>query len=327
MPLYASIDVGSNTIRLLIGSIEGNRVIDVYADRKTTRLGNKVDQTGRLQDENIAASIKVLKDLSSVIGKYGADYTRAIATSALREASNSDDFIKKAFDSSGISIEVISGEKEAELTLKGLLSSIPDFELFTHRPPPNSALIVDIGGGSSEWILYLDKDTVHMGSVPIGVIKLAQRFIKTDPVSETDMNALTGEIVSVLYGLKDRIGYRINTGTRFIGTAGTFTTIASMDLSLDSYSREKVHLHTLSLNRLRAMQDKLVALPLEQRKKVRGLEPDRADLIIPGIQFTISIMEFFGFYELTISDHGLLEGVILDTREIIGKSISETGKS
>jgi len=336
MPLLASIDVGSNTLRLLVAEVRDNRIIDVYSDRKITRLGNKVGQTGRLHDDNMDASLSALMEFSSVISKYGVVRTKAVATSALREASNSDIFIKKAFDSAGIAIEVISGRKEAELTLAGILFSFANPKsrtLPTLCPPspmegatPYSALIVDIGGGSSEWILYRDKDNLDMGSIPVGVIKLAQKHIKTDPVSEEDLNALNHEIISVLNNLKYRIRQYIDNNTQLIGTAGTFTTIASIDLGLEAYAREKVHLHKINYARLKDIIKNLMHLPLKERVKVRGLEPGRADLIIPGIQFTINVMDIFGFDELTINDYGLLEGALLAIKDSNGKSISETGK-
>ena len=322
MSLLAAIDVGSNTIRLLIGEIEGHKIKDVYSDRKITRLGNLVDQTGRLQDENIQASSAVLKEFSSILGKYGVEYVRAVATSALREASNSASFVKEVLDNTGIQIEVISGEKEAELTLKGVLLSLPDSMPGRRR---DSSFIVDIGGGSTEWILYGD-DLLGMGSIPVGVIKLARQFIKTDPVSRSDIANMDREIISLLDGLKPRVAQHINRNTRFIGTAGTFTTIASVDLALDAYSREKIHLHRISLEKLRTMSENLLSLPLEKRKKVKGLEPERADLIIPGLQFTIKVMDFFLFEELTVSDYGLLEGLLSEIKETIGKGISETRK-
>jgi exopolyphosphatase/guanosine-5'-triphosphate,3'-diphosphate pyrophosphatase len=330
MSLLASIDVGSNTLRLLIGRIEDNRIIDVFSDRKITRLGNRVDQTGRLQDENIEVSIAALKEFSSVISRYGVLHVKAVATSALREASNADIFIEKVFDATGIPIEVIPGEKEAELTLKGVLMSFPLPPLVRGRTGglhPHSMFIVDIGGGSTEWILYRDQDHIEMGSMPIGVIRLSQNFLKTDPVSETDMIRLNREIIPVIEDLKKKIGHFIYESTLFIGTAGTFTTIASIDLRLDNYSREKIHLHRLSLERLLSMSKKLQGLSLKEREKLRGLEPERADLIIPGIQFTIKVMELFKLSELVISDYGLLEGVLLESEEANEKNISETRES
>jgi exopolyphosphatase/guanosine-5'-triphosphate,3'-diphosphate pyrophosphatase len=323
MSLLASIDIGSNTIRLLIGEVKDNKITDVFYERKITRLGNRISQTGKLQDQNIEDSLAVLREFSSIISRHGVKYIKAVATSALREASNSDFFIQKVFAETGILIGVISGKKEAELTLKGILLSIPESSPITHRP----LFIVDIGGGSTEWILCRNKHPVDMGSITIGVIKLAGDFIKTDPVSETDITLLNKEILLNLEGLKMRIGNYIDKQTCFIGTAGTFTTIASIDLGLKTYSREKIHLHRLPLSRLKDMGKKLLALPLIERKKVKGLEPERADLIIPGIQFTINTMGFFQFDELTISDYGLLEGVLLETlNEKNEKNISETSQ-
>lgn len=319
----ASIDVGSNTIRLLVGKIDDNRIIDVISQRRITRLGNRVHETGRLQGRNIEASIVALKEFSSIISRYKVAYVRAVATSALREAHNSDIFIQRVFDDTGILIQVISGEKEAELTLKGILSSLPYQSSNTHQ----SLLIVDIGGGSTECILYGDRHPIDTVSIPIGVIKLTGDFIKTDPISEDDITALNNKIASCLNALNVRLGQHIEKDTHFIGTAGTFTTIASIDLGLETYSREKIHLHKVSLNRLQNMSKKLLRLPLNERKKVRGLEPERADLIIPGIQFTIKLMDFFKFNELTISDYGLLEGVLFELlKEINDKNISEASK-
>jgi len=330
MSLLASIDVGSNTLRLLIGRVEDNRLTTVFSARKITRLGNRVDQTGKLQDENIETSISALKEFSSVIEKYGIRQVKAVATSALREAANADIFINRVFRATGISIEVIPGEKEAELTLKGVLPAFPDAGRTSPPLLPSllrggteGLFILDIGGGSTEWILCRDEDHIAMGSIPIGVIKLTQHFLKTDPISKPDLNNLNGKIVPIIEDLKKRIGHLINRYTRFIGTAGTFTTIAAIDLSLVSYSRERIHLHGISFTKLQNMAEKLLALSLEERKKMKGLEPERADLIIPGIQFTIKIMESLKFDELTISDYGLLEGVLLD----IAKNISETGES
>lgn len=322
MFLSAVIDVGSNTIRLLIGYVKDNRVEDVLYERKITRLAEGINQDKILKAGCIETSIAVLKEFSSIIQSHGVKTVRAVATSALREAYNAGIFIRRVLDDTGISIEVISGEKEAELTLKGILSSLPD-SLITH----NSTFIIDIGGGSTEWILCKGKDPVDMGSIPVGVIKLHENFIKTDPVSKADISALNRKILSFLEILKRRISHHINRKTNFIGTAGTFTTLASVDLQLEMYSREKIHLHRIPLSRLRDMGKRLLALLLRERKNVVGLEAGRADLIIPGIQFTINIMESFNFDELIVSDYGLLEGVLLETlKERDGKNIPEARK-
>jgi exopolyphosphatase/guanosine-5'-triphosphate,3'-diphosphate pyrophosphatase len=325
MLTLASIDVGSNTIRLLIGAVEGERITGIHSGRRITRLGNKVNETGKLQDKNMEDSIAVLKEFASAITHYGVRYTKAVGTSALREAMNADLFIKKTFGETGIMIEIISGEQEAALTLKGILASLP----MAGYTIPESTLIVDMGGGSTEWISIQKNHAAGtspaliMGTIPLGVIKLAQKNVQAGPVSEYDAHQMTAEIDPVLQELKAGIG-QIPKKTCLIGTAGTFTTIASVDIGLEQYSRERIHLHTIPFDRLLAMRDRLFSLTLKERETVRGLEPGRADLIIPGIQFTISIMKHFNIDELMVSDHGLLEGALLSARETHEQGFSET---
>ncbi len=323
MSLSAAIDIGSNTIRLLIGNVRNNRIEQIIYERRITRLAEGINRLRILRDDRIEASMAVLKEFSSIIQKNGVKIVSAVATSALREAHNSKIFIKRVLADTGISVNVISGYKEAELALKGTLSSFPDSSLNNNH----SLLIIDIGGGSTEWILCRGKNPVAMESIPIGVIKLYENCIKTDPVSEADIFALNREILPSLEILKRGITDKLNKETRFIGTAGTFSTLASIDLNLEMYSREKIHFHRIPLNRLLDIRNKLAALPVSERMNVAGLEPGRADLIIPGIQFTIKIMESFAFDELTVSDYGLLEGVLLETlKERDEKSIPEACK-
>jgi len=304
----ASIDIGSNTLRLLIAEIKDNKIHDILYKRTITRLGTGIDQTGRLSDTSADSSLAVLKEFSSLISSYRVQHVKAVATSALREASDADIFIQRVLAGTGITIEVISGEKEAELTLQGILLSLPDPSATRNR----SFLIVDMGGGSTEWIFYKDNRCLDKGSMPLGVIKLYGKCIKTDPISQSDISGLNDDIVPHVRALSKKIARSIDQQTLLIGTAGTFTTLAAIDLELDAYSREKIHCHRLSLSTLYKMRDNLFSLTLEERKTVRGLEPERADLIIPGIQFTIKLMDLLQFHELIISDYGLLEGVLLD---------------
>ena len=325
MSLFSSIDVGSNTLRLLIGKFVDNRIIDVYSDRKITRLGSMVDHTRTLQPENTALSLQVLREFSTVMKRYGVRHVKAVATSALREAENADMFIRRVREETGIRVEVISGEKEAHLILKGILYAFSPAGVKAMRP--QALFIMDIGGGSTEWIVYEGENRHRMGSLPAGVIKLARKCIRTDPVSETDIDELNHEINSTLKTIATELRRLITKSTLFIGTAGTFTTIAAVDLGLDFYSREKIHLHHIPLLRLTKMQRKFVRLPLEKRKKIQGLEPERADLIIPGLQFTMNVMKLFHFRELIISDYGLLEGALLEIKETIEEGLPEAGKS
>lgn len=312
MCLFASIDIGANTLRLLIGKFEDNIISDIHYLRRITRLGSGVIQSGKLSPERMDASLSALKEFSSIISGSNVKHIRAVATSALREASNARFFIEKVFKETGITIEVISGEEEANFTLKGLLGSFSGTNLLK-----KTLFIVDIGGGSTEWILYRDERAISKDSIPIGVVKLNEDYIKSDPVSKDEIAKIKDNITPFLEDIKNKTGIYLDEQTIFVGTAGTFTTIASIDLGLETYSREKVHLHRIPLERLQSIYNEASQLTLEERKRIKGLEPERADLIIPGLVFTINIMDFFKFEELIVSDYGLLEGILFDMKEQI----------
>ncbi len=303
---FAAIDVGSNTLRLLIGDIQDNILSRIYADRAITRLAQGIRDTGVLREENMKKSLSVLKDFSRSISGYGVARVKAVGTSALRDAGNGREFIDTVSQDTGIGIEIISGMREAELTVKGILMGV--------RDTAGVSLIVDIGGGSTEWIIYKSRESPLCGSLPVGVVHLFERFIKTDPPSPDDISSLGREIDAHLLPLRQEIAEPLSVRD-FIGTGGTITTLASMDLQLKEYDPEKVHMHKIPLQRLSWLKDMLISLPLERRREIRGLEPERADLIIPGILLTMRLMHLLGFPEVTVSDCGLLEGLIKEMND------------
>jgi len=306
----AAIDVGSNTLRLLIGDVHGNALSRIHADRAITRLAEGIRDTGILRQENMRKSLSVLKDFSRSIAKYGVTRVKAVGTSALRDAGNSQEFLDMVLQETGIGIEIISGTREAELTAKGILMGVKEKNA--------TSLIVDIGGGSTEWILYkrgTPREAPLCGSLQVGAVNLFERFIKTDPPSPGDISSVNREIDAHLLPLKRKITEQALSVKDFMGTGGTITTLASMDLQLKEYAHEKVHMHKIPLPRLSLIRDILVSLPLHRRREVRGLEPERADLIIPGILLTIKLMDLGGFPEVFVSDYGLLEGLIKEMND------------
>ncbi|MFZ3122258.1 MAG: Ppx/GppA phosphatase family protein [Thermodesulfovibrionales bacterium] len=304
--LLSSIDVGSNTIRLFIGRVENRKIIRLRTGMVITRLAAGIGETGLLNADNMEKSVSVLKAFSDIISVYGISHIRAVGTSALREAKNSEEFMRRVLSETGINIEVISGEEEAELTAKGVL-----FDLEKR----DASFIVDIGGGSTEWIFCRNSSPTELGTIPTGVVRLSDNHIKSDPPSKADILSLKKESDTVLSGLKTQMGHLINSRTVFIGTAGTITTLASIDIGLEVYDHEKIHRHNISLKKLYDISRRLISIPLSERKKMIGLEPERADLIIPGILFTINIMELFGFDNILVSDNGLLEGALIKLSE------------
>lgn len=302
----AAIDVGSNTIRTLIGYIEDKKIHRLFLDRATTRLAEGLKDTGYLKRKNIENSIKVLKGISSTLSKYKVLDIKAVGTAALREAKNSREFIEEVKRETGIEIRIISGQEEARLTLKGALSGLDISE---------KALIVDIGGGSTEWIIYepVNPAKTCYGTMPVGVVNLLESYIKNDPPTESELEAIKDDAADKIRKLRDVVSKR-NPKT-LIGTGGTITTLASIDLSLDRYEPEVVHGHRLPLRRLEEIRDGLIAVPIMIRKAIKGLEPGRADLIIPGIILTIKIVKEFGLGEIIVSDYGLLEGLLIGGKD------------
>ncbi|MGD1076572.1 MAG: hypothetical protein ABR903_10930, partial [Thermodesulfovibrionales bacterium] len=281
-----------------------------------TRLAEGIGNTGNLREKNMEESVSVLKGFSHAISQYRPAQVKAVGTSALRSAQNRETFIRMAYRESGIEIEVISGMREAALTARGVMAGFTD--------APGSSLIIDIGGGSTEWIIQEKSSPVPLlcGTVPMGVVNLAERFIKTDPPSKKDISSLIEEISSSLisgrWGIpRPTPGCSPGRGTsppahmaRLIGTGGTVTTLASLDLELRTYEHQKVHRHHVPLSRIYRLTDMLLSLPLSKRKQIAGLEAGRADLIIPGILLTMRLMEILGFDEISVSDYGLLEGLL-----------------
>ncbi len=302
----ASIDVGSNTIRLLIGNITNQKIIRLKNELAITRLAENISETEMLKKERMLKSLSALKRFSHLISDFGVDSVKAVGTSALREAKNSDEFIDMVLSETGIKIKIVSGLEEAQLTAKGVLHDMLK---------SNSSLIMDIGGGSTEWILCKDSTTVMAKTTPIGVVKLFEKHIKSDPPSNKDIAELEKALEKAVLPIKAETEKFINKKTSFIGTAGTITTFASIDLELSEYDHEKVQNHIISIQRLTDMSKKLISLPLSKRKTIKGLEPERADLIIPGIVFTIKAMQVFGFENIIVSDDGLLEGILLSLAE------------
>ena len=306
----AAIDIGTNTLRLLIGFVEKGKLIRLSAERSVTRLGKNITLKGTLDEDSIEKSIRSLVQFKASMEKYKTHNTIAVGTSALRDASNSLEFIEAVKARTGISINIISGDKEAELTVLGILGNAP--------PSLMPIFITDIGGGSTEWILC---DTtfsiVAKSSLQIGSLRLQERFVHSDPPALVEIDNIKNEVFeSVRESFRrSRISTFIDAGgiKSFVATGGTATSVAAIDMGLGAYDADRIHLHTIPYNTLKAQLEQLSSIPLYKRTNVRGLEPERADIIIPGIIILLILMEILKTDALTISEYGLLEGILLNT--------------
>ncbi|MRR52920.1 MAG: exopolyphosphatase [Deltaproteobacteria bacterium] len=295
----ASIDLGTNSARLLIGFTDPtNGIRPLLLKRKITRLGGGFSKENGLSLEARRRSLAVLHDFALEIQRHGVSQIRAVATSAVRDAVNGNDFIAEVFQRTGILLEVIDGREEGLLTLRGIFSGIR---------AEGDVFIFDIGGGSTEYTLARDETPLFTKSLPLGVVRLTEGK-RSIPAMEDKINR---ELEALLTNLA-QAGYpACAPGTRLIGTAGTPTTLAGIDLGVTDYAAESVHGHVLSLEVVRNIYERILPLTPEQSLLVPGIEKGREDLILAGTLITLRTMERFGFDYLTVSESGLLEGLLL----------------
>jgi exopolyphosphatase / guanosine-5'-triphosphate,3'-diphosphate pyrophosphatase len=299
----ASIDIGSNTVRLLILQAESRESFqEIDSARRITRLGEGMDANKCLAPEPMEATLRVLEEFREICGKYGDIPIHAVATSAVREAGNRDEFLQQALKRTGIAIEVISWEEEARLTLEGVFWKIP------HQN--RRVLTFDIGGGSTEFILSQGRQISGSLSTPLGVVRLTEKFISRHPVPAEDYANLTAHIQSVLSAVKNQLP-PIHPEIA-IGTAGTVTTLAALEQNIYPYDPEKIHGVSLPLNRIQSIQDDLKAKSLGERLLLKPLERGREDLIIAGVAIVLETLRTFGCQDLLVSEFSLREGIILN---------------
>jgi len=303
MPVYAAIDVGTNTLRLLIAETVGPDDYTVlHEEQEITRLGEGLLPTRLLQDAPRRRSLTVLKRFADTARSFKAGEIASVATSAVREARNREEFIAEVGRETALALRVIDGREEARLTLLGVRRGL--------RLGLRRILAIDIGGGSTEFVLARGEVIEGIVSTGLGVVKLTEQYLVSDPPT-------IGELRSV----KEVVGTRVDRlrrelpgleETQLVGTAGTVTTLAAIDLALVTYDRQKVQGHCLGLARVMELLDRLAALPLRERRGIPGLESGRADIIVAGAAILAVSMERLGYHELRVSDDGLREGILLD---------------
>lgn len=300
MPMpCASIDLGTNSARLLIGSVDpANGIRPLLVKRKITRLGGGFSKETGLSVEARRRSLAVLHDFAEEIKRHGVRQVRAVATSAVRDAVNGKEYIAEVFQQTGILLEIIDGRKEGLLTLRGIFSGIR---------AEGDVLIFDIGGGSTEFTLACNGTSLFTKSLPLGVVRLTEGQKSFSAMEDK----IARELESLLKDLTEAGYPGCSPGTRLIGTAGTPTTLAGIDLGVIDYIARSVHGHILSLDVIRNIYARIVPLTPEQCLLVPGIEQGREDLILAGTLITLRTMERFGFDNLIVSESGLLEGLLL----------------
>ena len=300
--LLAGVDIGTLTCRLLIAEVSTDGTLtEVESDRRILRLGEGVDQNQRLNPAAIERVVKTLSEWQSRISVYPVPVTIVVATSAVREARNREEFVGRIKSEAGIEIEVLSGEEEARRTLVGIRFGLPH----TVR----QFVGIDIGGGSTEFILAHDTELPEVDSLPLGVVRLTERFFLTDPPSDETIKMAEQFIRSEIE--KTRVGLENLTGFTLVGTAGTVTTLAAMAQRLPSYEPARIHNFWLHLNKIRELERELRSRTELERCQLVGLERGREGVILAGTVILRTVMETLGFDQCLVSNYGLREGILV----------------
>ncbi len=299
----AVVDIGSNTTRLLIASIDGPQVAELVRRTRVTRLGAGVDTAGRLRDDAIGRVLETLDAYRAEIQAHGCERAIAVMTSAVRDAANGSELAAVVGDRYGLEPHVLPGETEARLTFLGATGGID-------RSDRTRTLVIDIGGGSTELVLGTGGEIEFRVSTQAGVVRQTERHLHDDPPSPAELERLAEDARGVLSAsvpgeLRGGVG-------RAIAVAGTATSLAAIAQRLEPYDAARVQGYVLSRAESERMLDELARMPLEQRRGVPGLHPDRAPTIVAGAVILLEAMSLFQLDQVEVSEHDILYGALSD---------------
>jgi exopolyphosphatase/guanosine-5'-triphosphate,3'-diphosphate pyrophosphatase len=301
----AALDLGTNTTRLLVADVQDGSVQEVARRTRITRLGEGVDARRRLLPLPITRVRNCLADYRRELEGLGAERALAVATSAIRDADNGEAFLGEVEWSYGFTTRLLSGDDEAVLTLRGVASG---------RTLDQPTLVVDVGGGSTELIVGDGADVQFRVSTDLGSVRLTERYLRGDPPGEGELSVCAAAIRSML---GERVADDVRGGvSHAIGVAGTVTSLAALDLGLVEYDPERVHGHRLTHDAVHDLLMRLAAIPLEKRRRVPGLEPERAPVIVAGAMILRETMRYFGLEQIEVSERDLLDGAALEAAEL-----------
>jgi exopolyphosphatase/guanosine-5'-triphosphate,3'-diphosphate pyrophosphatase len=296
---YGVIDIGSNSVKFLVVEKSGAATRVVTEQSHSTRLAEDLIATAELKPEAMARTLALFTRLRAEGEQLGVDKWMAVATSAVRDARNRKDFLKAAAEHLKFPVRLFSGEEEAETVFLGVTAD--------HRLGQGDILVLDVGGGSSEWVQGKGGAIEKRVSLPLGCVRLRERFIDGYPVSPE-------KLAGMLQALQDQLQPILGTfqlGSRHLmGTGGTITATAALVLQLKKFDPEKVHLFAISLSTLEDQFRTLASLPLEQLVKVTGMPENRADIIVPGMAVFLVTMRLLGAREVRVSTRGLRYGIL-----------------
>ena len=294
-----AIDIGTNSMRLLVCDFINDELLNRKKFVNTTRIGKGVDEYGFISQEAIRRNIDALKELYKLSKSEGCDYIYCIGTSALRDSKNGDDFVRIAKEEIGIDIEIISGEEESNLGFLGVLKGANEND---------DILVIDIGGGSTEFILGNMDGIKFSKSENVGALRMTEKFLTTDIVDNYEFDMMSefieNEIRETLESLKEK---HIN---KLVGIGGTITSLSAINQELEVYSMEKIHNSVVTIDDIENILQNLKKMTLNDKKSLKGLQSKRADIITAGVKILHIIMKKLELREIIVSEYDNLEGLI-----------------
>jgi exopolyphosphatase/guanosine-5'-triphosphate,3'-diphosphate pyrophosphatase len=296
----AAIDVGTNSTRLVVADVAGDRVVEQHArEMVITRLGKGVDRTRRLDPTALERTLRVLSSYAELCARLGVEATRVVATSATRDAVNREEFLDGVRRRFGVDAEVPSGEREAATTYAGATHDLPGDE---------RTLVIDIGGGSTEFILG-NREPAAMLSIDVGCVRLFERHLASDPPAPEEVAALRRDVREHLAKVPEVLDP--GTARRVVGVAGTVTTVTAIALGLERYDPERIHHAAVDSRRIGQTAERLAAMTIAQRAALPVMAKGREDVIAAGALVLDEICRTFGFPRLIASETDILDGVLL----------------
>ncbi len=304
--LRAVLDIGSNTIRLLIAEVESaDSFKRVHYQHHIARLGEGLQQSGKLGEAGKSRALAVFREVIKVCESFAisACDIRAVATAAVREADNGYDFVAEVSDKTGLNIQVISGDQEALLALKGAKLGLP-------QTVGQDMLLFDIGGGSTEFSRVVQAKLQDSTSVKLGVVRLTELFLTSDPPSTTDYHAMKKASEAFLKKVEDFWGEHKSLPKYLVGTAGTVTTLAAIAQNMRHYEAESINGYHMAASDFYDLRNRLKRMTNDERVNIPALEKGREDVIIAGLAIIDALFERWGYEEFLSVDSGLLEGLL-----------------
>ncbi|MGP8301351.1 Ppx/GppA phosphatase family protein [Streptomyces inhibens] len=308
MKRVAAIDCGTNSIRLLVADADPatGELKDLDRRMQIVRLGQGVDRTGRLAPEALDRTFAACREYAAVIKGLGAEQIRFVATSASRDAENREDFVRGVVDILGVEPEVITGDQEAEFSFNGATK-----ELTGRSDLSTPFLVVDIGGGSTEFVLG-DDHVRAARSVDVGCVRMTERHLLhggeiSDPPTAGQITAIKADIAAALDRAEETVP--LSEAATLVGLAGSVTTVAAIALGLDHYDSEAIHHSRVSLAKVREITGDLLSSTHAERAAIPVMHPGRVDVIAAGALVLLSIMERTGAEEVVVSEHDILDGI------------------